>query len=404
MFYHISEYLVKNHGAYSLVSFSNISIRAILAVILALIIAIVFGAQIIKYLKRKQIGETVRNLGLEGQMQKKNTPTMGGVIIILAFIIPVLLFANLSNIYIQLMLFSTIWIAAIGLADDYIKVFKKNKEGLKGKYKMMGQMVLGLIVGLTMWSYEGIVVREVIPNSAVHGSTVEVSRETKSTLTTLPFVKDNVLNYKKLIPIEGRNQDRAGWILYVVIATLVIAAVSNGANLTDGLDGLAAGTSAIVAVVLVIFAYLSGNAIYSEYLDLMYIPGSGELVIFGMAFVGALIGFLWYNGYPAQVFMGDTGSLTIGAVIAVFALLIRKELMLPLLCAIFFIESLSVLLQVGYFKYTKKKYGEGRRIFLMSPLHHHYQKKGFPEMKIVMRFCLIQLIFAAFAVITLKMI
>lgn len=404
MFYHISEYLVKNYGAYSFVSFSNISIRAILAVILALIIAIVFGAQIIKYLKRKQIGETVRNLGLEGQMQKKDTPTMGGVIIILAFLIPVLLFANLSNIYIQLMLFSTIWIAAIGLADDYIKVFKKNKEGLKGKYKMMGQMVLGLIVGLTMWSYEGIVVREVIPGSAIHGSTVEVSRETKSTLTTLPFVKDNVVNYKRLIPIEGRNQDRAGWILYVIVATLVIAAVSNGANLTDGLDGLAAGTSAIVAVVLVIFAYLSGNVIYSEYLDLMYIPGSGELVIFGMAFVGALIGFLWYNGYPAQVFMGDTGSLTIGAVIAVFALLIRKELMLPLLCAIFFIESLSVLLQVGYFKYTKKKYGEGRRIFLMSPLHHHYQKKGFPEMKIVMRFCLIQLIFAAFAVITLKMI
>lgn len=404
MFYHISEYLVKNYAAYSFVQFSNISIRAILAVIVALIIAIVFGAKVISYLKRKQIGETVRNLGLEGQMQKKNTPTMGGVIIILAFIIPVLLFANLSNIYIQVMLFSTIWIAAIGFADDYIKVFKKNKEGLKGKYKMIGQMVLGLIVGLTMWSHADIVVRETIPNSAVHGNTVEVSRETKSTLTTLPFVKDNSVNYKKLIPVEGRTQDRLGWILYVVIATLVIAAVSNGANLTDGLDGLAAGTSAIVAVVLVIFAYLSGNAIYSQYLDIMYIPGSGELVIFGMAFVGALIGFLWYNGFPAQVFMGDTGSLTIGAVIAVFALLIRKELMLPLLCAIFFIESLSVLLQVGYFKYTKKKYGEGRRIFLMSPLHHHYQKMGFPEMKIVMRFCLIQLIFAAFAVITLKMI
>lgn len=404
MFYHISEYLVKNYGAYSFVQFSNISIRAILAVIVALIIAIVFGAKVISYLKRKQIGETVRNLGLEGQMQKKNTPTMGGVIIILAFIIPVLLFANLSNIYIQLMLFSTIWIAAIGFADDYIKVFKKNKAGLQGKYKMIGQMVLGLIVGLTMWSHAGILVRETIPNSATHGNTAEVWKETKSTLTTLPFVKDNSVNYKELIPIEGRNQDRMGWILYVVIATIVIAAVSNGANLTDGLDGLAAGTSAIVAVVLVIFAYLSGNAIYSHYLDIMYIPGSGELVIFGMAFVGALIGFLWYNGFPAQVFMGDTGSLTIGAVIAVFALLIRKELMLPLLCAIFFIESLSVLLQVGYFKYTKKKYGEGRRIFLMSPLHHHYQKKGFPEMKIVMRFCLIQLIFAAFAVITLKMI
>lgn len=404
MFYHISDYLVQNFGAESLSAFSNIAIRGISAIILALIIAIVFGAKVIQYLKRKQIGESVRNLGLEGQMEKKNTPTMGGVIIILAFIVPVLLFANLGNIYIQLMLFSTIWIAAIGFADDYIKVFKKNKEGLRGKYKMAGQMVLGLIVGLTMWSYEGIVVRETVPYSAVHGSTVEVTKEIKSTVTTLPFFKDNNVNYKNLIPIEGRNQDRAGWILYVVIATLVIAAVSNGANLTDGLDGLAAGTSSIVAVVLVILAYLSGNAIYSQYLDIMYIPGSGELVIFGMAFVGALIGFLWYNGFPAQVFMGDTGSLTIGAVIAVFALLIRKELMLPLLCAIFFVESVSVLLQVSYFKYTKKKYGEGRRIFLMSPLHHHYQKKGFPEMKIVIRFCIVQMIFAALTVVTLKMI
>lgn len=404
MFYHISEYLVENYGIGALASFSNISIRAILAVIVALIIAIVFGARVIKFLKKKQIGESVRNLGLEGQMQKKDTPTMGGIIIILAFIVPVLLFANLSNIYIQLMLFSTIWVSAIGFADDYIKVFKKNKEGLKGKYKMMGQMVLGLIVGLSMWSFDGIVVRDMVPSTAVHGANVMVAKETKSTVTTLPFVSDNNINYKNFIPIEGRNQDRAGWILYVFIATMVIAAVSNGANLTDGLDGLAAGTSSIVAVVLVVFAYLSGNAIYSQYLDIMYIPGSGELVIFGMAFVGALIGFLWYNGFPAQVFMGDTGSLTIGAVIAVFALLIRKELMLPLLCAIFFIESVSVLLQVGYFKYTKKKYGEGRRIFLMSPLHHHYQKKGFPEMKIVMRFCIMQLILAAFTVVTLKMI
>lgn len=404
MFYHISEYLVYNFGAQSLSAFSNIAIRGISAIILALIIAIVFGAKVIQYLKVKQIGESVRNLGLAGQMEKKNTPTMGGIIIILAFIIPVLLFANLGNIYIQLMLFSTIWIAIIGFADDYIKVFKKDKAGLKGRYKMIWQMVLGLIVGLTMWSYEGIVVRETVPNSAVHGSTAMVTKETKSTVTTLPFFKDNSVNYKNLVPIDGRNQDRAGWILYVIIATLVIAAVSNGANLTDGLDGLAAGTSSIVAVVLVIFAYLSGNAIYSQYLDIMYIPGSGELVIFGMAFVGALIGFLWYNGFPAQVFMGDTGSLTIGAVIAVFALLIRKELMLPLLCAIFFVESVSVLLQVGYFKYTKKKYGEGRRIFLMSPLHHHYQKKGFPEMKIVIRFCIVQMIFAALTVVTLKMI
>lgn len=404
MFFHISNFLSKYFDLQALSSFNTISIRAAAAVILALIIAIVFGARVIKFLKRKQIGESVRNLGLEGQMEKKDTPTMGGVIIIMSFLIPVLLFANLKNIYIQLMLFSTIWIAIIGFADDYIKVFKKNKAGLKGKYKLIGQMVLGLIVGLTMWSYEGIVVRETVPKSAIHGSTVEVTKDIKSTITTVPFVKNNCINYKKLIPIEGRNQDRAGWILYVFIATMVIAAVSNGANLTDGIDGLAAGTSAIVAIVLVIFAYLSGNAIYSQYLDIMFIPGSGELVIFGMAFVGALIGFLWYNCFPAQVFMGDTGSLTIGAVIAVFALLIRKELMLPMLCIIFLVESLSVLIQVSYFKYTKKKYGEGKRIFLMSPIHHHYQKKGFPEMKIVMRFCIIQLIVAACTVVTLKMI
>lgn len=404
MFYHFSEYLVQAFGMDSLQAMSNITLRAALAIITALFIAIVFGGQIIKFLKRKQIGETVRNLGLEGQMQKKDTPTMGGLIIILAFVVPVLLFANLQNVYIRVMLLSTIWIAIIGFIDDYIKVFKKNKAGLPGKFKMMGQMVLGLIVGLTMWSNENIVIRETLPNTAIHGSVAEVTNEKKCTVTTLPFVEDNRMNYKDWLPLEGRNQDRAGWILYVLVATFVIAAVSNGANLTDGLDGLAAGTSSIVAVVLVIFAYLSGNAIYSQYLDIMYIPGSGELVIFGMAFVGALIGFLWYNCFPAQVFMGDTGSLTIGGVIAVFALLIRKELLLPLLCSIFLIESLSVMLQVGYFKYTKKKYGEGRRIFLMSPLHHHYQKKGFPEMKIVMRFCIVQLLLAAFTVVTLKMI
>lgn len=404
MFYHISEYLVQTLGIGGLQAMSNITLRAALAIITALFIAIVFGGRIIKYLKRKQIGETVRNLGLEGQMQKKDTPTMGGIIIILAFVVPVLLFANLQNIYIQMMLFSTLWIAIIGILDDYIKVFKKNKEGLSGKYKMLGQMVLGLIVGLTMWSNENIVIRETVPNTAIHGSVAEVTSERKCTVTTLPFVDGNRMNYKDWLPLEGRSKDRAGWILYVLVATIVIAAVSNGANLTDGLDGLAAGTSSIVAVVLVIFAYLSGNAIYSQYLDIMYIPGSGELVIFGMAFVGALIGFLWYNCFPAQVFMGDTGSLTIGGVIAVFALLIRKELLLPLLCSIFLIESLSVMLQVGYFKYTKKKYGEGRRIFLMSPLHHHYQKKGFPEMKIVMRFCIVQLLLAAFTVVTLKMI
>ncbi len=404
MFYHLFKYLSDSFGFDIFGTFENISIRAIFAAVLSLIIAIVFGARIIKLLRKKQIGEDIRDLGLQGQMEKRNTPTMGGIIIIMAFFIPVLLFANLSNIYIVLMLFTTLWIALIGIADDYIKVFKKNKEGLRGKYKLLGQMVLGLIIGVTMWSHDSIVVRETVPNTATHGEVALKSQDIKSTITTLPFVKDNRINYKYLVPVKGANQDKAGWILYVVIATLVIAAVSNGANLTDGLDGLAASSSAIVTMVLIIFAYLSGNAIYSNYLDIMYIPGSGELVIFGTAFVGALIGFMWYNTYPAQIFMGDTGSLTIGAVIAVFALLIRKELLLPILCAVFFVESLSVLLQVGYFKHTKKRYGEGKRLFLMAPLHHHYQKLGFPETKIVMRFCIIQLIFAALAVVTLKMI
>lgn len=404
MIYHISEYLQETFNIEWLQAMGNISTRAILAVIFSLFIAIVFGEKIIKFLQRKQIGEEVRDLGLKGEEKKRNTPTMGGVIIILAFIVPVLLFANLENIYIQVMLFSTIWIAIIGLIDDYIKVFKKDKSGLSGRYKLLGQAVLGIIVGLTMWANDNIVVRENIPQSAVHGKVAVVSHDIKSTITTIPFTRDNILNYNDLVPFEGDMKNISGWIIYVLIATLVIASVSNGANLTDGLDGLAAGTSSIIAIVLVVFAYLSGNAIYSQYLDIMYIPGSGELVIFGMAFVGALIGFLWYNCSPAQVFMGDTGSLTIGAVIAVFALLIRKELLLPLLCFIFLVESVSVMLQVGYFKYTKKKMGEGRRIFLMAPLHHHFQKQGYSEMKIVMRFCIIQLLLAAFTVITLKMI
>lgn len=413
MFYHIAEYFSNQLGLEFLGRFSGISIRAILAVIVALFIAIIFGAKIIDMLKRKQIGESVRNLGLEGQMEKKNTPTMGGIIIILSFIVPVLLFADLQNIYIQLMILATLWTMAIGFLDDYIKVFKKNKDGLSGKYKLMGQMLLGLVIGLTMYSHEQIVVREtVITKDAsrvelraeVDSDVRPVVKDVKTTQTTLPFVEENKFDYKEILPISGRNQVRGGWILYVFISTLVIAAVSNGANLTDGIDGLAAGTSAIVVVVLIIFAYLSGNAIYSEYLDIMFIPGSGELVIFGMAFVGALIGFLWYNGYPAQVFMGDTGSLTIGAVIAVFALLIRKELLLPILCAVFFVESLSVMIQVAYFKRTRQKFGEGRRIFLMAPLHHHYQKMGFPEMKIVIRFCIIQMICAALAIVVLKII
>ena len=404
MFYHISEYFVEQLGWTSLNAMNNIALRAILAIIIALFIAIVFGGKVIKFLKHKQIGETVRNLGLEGQIQKNHTPTMGGVIIIMAFVVPVLMFANLENVYIQVMLFSTLWLTVIGFADDYIKVFKKNKDGLSGKYKMMGQMMLGLIVGLIMWSHDGIVIRETTSSYDEKGVEIEVASDIKCSVTTLPFIEKNSFDYKSFVPLDGTTQTRGGWIIYAIIATIVIAAVSNGANLTDGLDGLAAGTSAIVAVVLVLLAYLSGNIIYSEYLDIMYIPGSGELVIFGMAFVGALIGFLWYNGYPAQVFMGDTGSLTIGGVIAVFALLIRKELLLPVLCCIFLVESLSVMLQVGYFKYTKKKFGVGRRVLLMSPLHHHYQKMGYPEMKIVMRFCIAQLLLAAFTLVMLKMI
>ena len=412
MIYHLGEYLSEHFDIPGMGMLQYLSFRAAMAIILALVIGMVFGRMIIRFLQRKQIGEEVRNLGLEGQLQKRGTPTMGGIIILASILIPILLFGNLSNIYVILMIISTIWLGLIGFLDDYIKVFKKNKEGLNGKFKIIGQVGLGIIVGCVMWLSPQIVVKErldkKVPGSQIEyvensgaRSAVYVTPAEKSVKTTIPFVKDNEFDYHWLIP-DGKHKDVLGWLVYVFVAIFVICAVSNGANLTDGLDGLASGVSATIVVVLGALAYLSGNIIYADYLNIMYIPNSGELVVFAAAFAGALLGFMWYNCYPAQVFMGDTGSLAIGGIIAVFALLIRKELLLPILCGIFFVESLSVIIQVAYFKYTKKKYGEGRRIFLMSPLHHHYQKKGYFESKIVVRFWIVQLLLAAITLVTLK--
>ena len=390
-----------------------LSFRAGAAIITSLLIAIVFGKYVIRILRRKQIGEDIRDLGLEGQLQKKGTPTMGGIIIIMAVIIPVLLFGNLSNVYTQLMLISTIWLGFIGGLDDYIKVFRHNKEGLSGRFKVFGQIGLGVIVGTTMWLSSDIVIHEKKFETkyydVIDAQTEQVidtiqevqvisTSPVKTTKTSIPFMKDTALDYKDLM---GGN-DTLAWIFYILLSIFVITAVSNGANLTDGIDGLLTGVSIPIVMVLGILAYLSGHIIYSDYLNIMYIPNSGELLIFASAFVGALVGFLWYNSFPAQIFMGDTGSLTIGGIIAVFALCIRKELLLPLLCGIFLIETLSVMLQVGYFKYTKRKYGEGRRIFLMSPIHHHFQKKGMFETKIMMRFVIISLLLAALTLVTLK--
>jgi phospho-N-acetylmuramoyl-pentapeptide-transferase len=390
-----------------------------MAVIFSLIISMIFGKYIIKFLRRKQIDDEIRDLGIEGQLQKKGTPTMGGIIILLSILIPVFLFCNLTNIYIILMIISTIWLGLIGFLDDYIKVFRHKKEGLKGRFKIVGQIGLGLIVGLAMWFSDDIVVREKSDNLII-GNEQSITEHSeinvKSTITTIPFFKDNEFDYNMLIP--GNNQTSAiTWIVFVVIAILIITAVSNGANLTDGMDGLATGISAVIGVVLGIFAYLSGNIIYAGYLNIMYIPNSGELVIFMGAFIGALTGFLWYNSYPAQVFMGDTGSLAIGGIIAVFAIMIRKELLIPVLCGVFFAESLSVMMQMMYFKYTKRKYGTGRRIFKMTPLHHHFQKQGYagidaiiqkpknpmPESKIVVRFWIITLLLAVISIVTLKL-
>jgi phospho-N-acetylmuramoyl-pentapeptide-transferase len=405
--------------------FRYLSFRAAIAVLVSLLMAWIFGKYIIRLLQRKQIGEEIRNLGLEGQLSKKGTPTMGGVIILLSILVPVLLFCKLTNVYVQLMIITTVWIGIIGFLDDYIKVFRKNKEGLHGRFKIIGQIGLGLIVAGTMYFSDDVVVREQVekntPNAqteiVVNNAEVETVyvSESKSTKTTIPFVKENEFDYKWLSPVSGENAGLIGWIIYMIVVVFIIVAVSNGANLTDGMDGMLSGISVVIGVVLGIFAYLSGNIIYSDYLNIMYIPQSGELVVFMAAFVGALVGFLWYNAYPAQVFMGDTGSLTIGAIIAVFAIVVRKELLIPVLCGIFFVESLSVVLQVAYFKYTKRKYGEGRRVFKMTPLHHHFQKpkgvvpaliqrpeQALPEAKIVIRFLIVAILLAVLTVVTLK--
>ncbi len=412
MLYHLFRYLDQYWNIPGSGMFQYLSFRAAAAVILSLLIVIIFGRRIIDFLRRKQIGEEIRDLGLEGQLQKRGTPTMGGVIILLAILVPILLLGRLDNIYVQLMLVSTMWLGLIGGLDDYIKVFRHHKEGLKGRFKIVGQVGLGLIVGTTMWISEEIVVREKSvqpvetvycdPSGEVVASTVQrvvlSSESLKTTQTTIPFIKNNELDYSWF---TGGN-DTAAWLLYVLVAILVITAVSNGANLTDGLDGLVTGVSVPIVVVLGAMAYLSGHIVYADYLNIMYIPQSGELLVFAAATAGALIGFLWYNSFPAQIFMGDTGSLSIGGIIAVFALCIRKELLLPLLCGVFLLESVSVMTQVSYFKYTKRKYGEGRRILLMSPVHHHYQKRGIFETKIVTRFWIVSLLLAAVTLVTLK--
>ncbi|WP_375578711.1 phospho-N-acetylmuramoyl-pentapeptide-transferase [Marivirga tractuosa] len=404
MLYYLFDFLNKKMDLLGAGVFQYISFRAGMATLFSLLITITFGKQLINKLRRKQVGETVRDLGLDGQIEKAGTPTMGGIMIILAIVIPVLLFSKIDNIYIILLLVSTVWMGLIGFLDDYIKVFKKNKEGLQGKFKVFGQIGLGLIVGLTLFYHPDVTVREFgSPVSVAEG--VEMVAETsyedvKSMVTTIPFFKNNEFDYSSILPFLP---DGSTVVIYVLIVIFIVTAVSNGANITDGIDGLAAGTSAIIGLALAIFAYVSGNAIFSQYLNIMFIPNSGEIVIFCAAFVGACVGFLWYNTHPAQVFMGDTGSLSIGGIIAVLALVIRKELLIPVLCGIFLIENLSVIIQVSYFKYTKKKYGEGKRVFLMSPLHHHYQKKGIHESKIVNRFWIVGILLAIISVATLKL-
>ncbi len=411
MLYHLFGYLDQFNFPGAGV-FQYLSFRAGFAFITALLISILFGKKLIEFLQKKQIGEIIRNLGLEGQMQKKGTPTMGGILIFLAIMVATLLFANLTNVYILLMLFTTVWFCLLGFMDDYIKVFKKNKEGMPGRYKIVGQVVCGFAVALTLYFNDDVVIvqkSDVIQNTQqqysqeqIEHTRVELYGE-KSTKTTIPFVKNHEFDYKSIVEFLGDNAIWVGWIIFMLIVIFITTAVSNGVNLTDGLDGLATGTTAIVGAVLGVLAYLSGNVIYSNYLNIMYIPYSGELVVYASAFLGATIGFLWYNSFPAQVFMGDTGSLMLGGIIGVFAILIRKELLLPILCGIFLAESVSVIIQVSYFKQTKKKYGEGRRFFLMAPLHHHFQKKGLPESKIVARFWLVAFILAALTLVTLKL-
>jgi len=408
MLYYLFDYLEKQYNLTGASLFGFISFRAALAIILSLGISTIWGKKIILFLQRKQLGESIRDLGLDGQVEKAGTPTMGGLIIIIATLIPVLLFARLDNIYVLLLIVTTLWMGAIGFLDDYIKIKQKNKEGLHGKFKIIGQVGLGIIVGATFFFHPDITVKEEIINPKnsqellTQNSEAEFSSEEKSLITTIPFVKDNEVDYAKIVSWLGDDYVKYAWLIFIPIVIFIVTAVSNGANLTDGIDGLAAGSSAIIVLTLGLFAWVSGNIIFSDYLNVMYIPRTGEMVIFITAFVGALVGFVWYNTYPAQVFMGDTGSLTIGGVIAVIAIAIRKELLIPVLCGIFFVETLSVMIQVSWFKYTKKKSGEGRRIFLMSPLHHHYQKRGLHESKIVVRFWIIGILLAIITIVTLK--
>jgi phospho-N-acetylmuramoyl-pentapeptide-transferase len=406
MLYYLFEYLEKQYQFPGASLFGFISFRAAVAIILSLLISTIYGKRIIRFLQKKQVGETIRDLGLEGQAQKAGTPTMGGIIIILATLIPVLLLAKLDNIYIILLLITTVWMGIIGFIDDYIKKFKNDKEGLKGRFKILGQVGLGLIVGLTLFFHQDVTMREEIKEvsvSQIQAQTLpQFGEEIKSTKTTIPFVKGNEFDYANLITWISPKLTPYAWIIFIIVVIIVVTAVSNGANLTDGIDGLAAGTSAIIVLTLGIFAYVSSNIIFADYLNIMFIPRVEEITIYIAAFVGALIGFLWYNAYPAQVFMGDTGSLTIGGIIAVIAIAVRKEWLIPLLCGIFLAENLSVMLQVSYFKYTRKKYGEGRRIFKMSPLHHHFQKSGYHESKIVTRFWIIGILLAILSIVTLK--
>lgn len=411
MLYHLFKFLHNTYAIPGTGVFQYLSFRAALALMTSLLIGLVFGGRWIRYLNRKQVGETVRDLGLEGQMEKQGTPTMGGLIILSSILIPTLLFARLDNVYILLMLFTTVWMGAIGFVDDYIKVFKKDKQGLRGKYKILGQVILGLIVGLVMYFNKNVVIRERVPEPigvvySVVGETGTsakfVMKDSHAAKTTIPFLKNNEFNYAVLLKWLGPGYKKWAFLAFIPIVILIITGVSNGANLTDGMDGLAAGTSAIIGVALGILAWVSGNIIFANYLNIMYLPNVGELFVFVSAFVGATVGFLWFNTYPAQVFMGDTGSLAIGGIIAVFAIIIRKELLIPLLCGIFLIESLSVILQVSYFKYSRKKYGTGRRIFKMAPLHHHFQKLGYPEPKIVVRFLIVGIALAVMTIVTLK--
>jgi phospho-N-acetylmuramoyl-pentapeptide-transferase len=421
MFYYLFHYLDQHFNFIGAGVFQYISFRAALALLSSLVITMIFGKRIINYIRKKQIGETIRELGLEGQNEKAGTPTMGGLIILAAIIIPTLLFAKIHNVYIVLMLISTVWLGSIGFLDDYIKVFKKNKEGLKGKFKVVGQIGIGLLVGAVFYFHPDVVVKERMTANQQSAYSFDDAISSKKDLTlpkyaptpiksiktTIPFVKDNEFDYVSVLSFMGDSAVKYGWLIFIPIVILIVTAVSNGANITDGIDGLAAGTSAIIGTTLGILAYVSGNTIFADYLNIMYIPNTGELVVFMAAFVGACVGFLWYNAFPAQVFMGDTGSLALGGIIAVFAIAIRKELLIPILCGVFLIENLSVIMQVFYFKYQRKKHGlefaKANRLFKMAPLHHHYQKSGFHESKIVMRFFIIGIMLAALTIVTLKL-